>query len=172
MSSNLKIQKNCKHCGKEFIAKTTKTKFCSQRCAQKVYYEKIKYQQQEKENKQNSIEFINKKEILTVKEVAILLECSTKSIYRLINNKTLKAVNLADRMTRITRAEINDKLLPQKEYELKDIDLSQYYTLPELRTRFNISDNTIYSLIKRENIKKIKIGKHVYIPKKMIDNIL
>ncbi len=37
MSSNIKISRMCLCCGTEFIAKTTVTKFCSQKCASKDY---------------------------------------------------------------------------------------------------------------------------------------
>lgn len=37
MSSNIKIKKICQHCGLEFIARTTVTKYCCHKCAQKAY---------------------------------------------------------------------------------------------------------------------------------------
>ncbi|MCP4521804.1 MAG: helix-turn-helix domain-containing protein [Cytophagales bacterium] len=172
MGSNLKINKVCKQCGKKFIAKMTTTRYCSHPCAQKAYYERIKAERLSKQKKQDSIEEVNLKEILTVKEVARLLECSTKTIYRLIDKGTIKAVNLSNRMTRIKRDEIDEILRPKQEKELLDFNISNYYTMKELRNRFSISDKAIYEIIKREQIKKVKIGKHIYIPKQPIDNIL
>jgi hypothetical protein len=37
MSSNIRVQKICKHCNKLFEAKTTVTKFCSNACSKKAY---------------------------------------------------------------------------------------------------------------------------------------
>lgn len=37
MSSNIKIKKNCQHCGQEFIARTTVIKYCGDYCAKKAY---------------------------------------------------------------------------------------------------------------------------------------
>ena len=37
MSSNIRISKICQHCGQEFVAKTTVTKFCSDNCAKRNY---------------------------------------------------------------------------------------------------------------------------------------
>ncbi|WP_339728687.1 helix-turn-helix domain-containing protein [Maribacter stanieri] len=51
---------------------------------------------------------LNQKEFLTVKETAILLSCSVKSIYRSINDGRIKVTNLGDRMTRIKRSDIDD----------------------------------------------------------------
>ena len=42
MSSKIEITKVCQHCGKEFIAKTTVTKFCGHACAAKSYKERKK----------------------------------------------------------------------------------------------------------------------------------
>jgi predicted DNA-binding transcriptional regulator AlpA len=45
MSSNIRINKICKHCNKFFIAKTTVTSFCSDQCA------KNNYKKRQRENK-------------------------------------------------------------------------------------------------------------------------
>jgi predicted DNA-binding transcriptional regulator AlpA len=37
MSSNLELRRICQHCGKNFIAKKTSTKFCSLPCGQRNY---------------------------------------------------------------------------------------------------------------------------------------
>ena len=37
MSSNIRVPKICQHCGTEFIAKTTVTKFCTDNCAKRAY---------------------------------------------------------------------------------------------------------------------------------------
>jgi len=37
MSSNIRLQKTCQHCGNRFAAKTTVTQFCSDTCAKKAY---------------------------------------------------------------------------------------------------------------------------------------
>lgn len=37
MSSNLKIRRICQHCGQEFVARTTVTRYCGDYCAKKAY---------------------------------------------------------------------------------------------------------------------------------------
>jgi len=37
MSSNIEIERICQHCDKDFIAKTTVTKYCSDDCAKRAY---------------------------------------------------------------------------------------------------------------------------------------
>lgn len=37
MSSNIQVRRICQHCEKEFIARTTVTKFCSHKCSRSAY---------------------------------------------------------------------------------------------------------------------------------------
>lgn len=54
------------------------------------------------------LDIINAKEILTVKEVAVLLNCSPRSVYRYINDGHIKAINLGNRLTRIKRSTLDN----------------------------------------------------------------
>lgn len=116
MSSNIMVQRICQLCGTEFTARTTVTKYCSHKCSQKAYKLRIKNTKVEQSNKETQwiknlpIEQLNAKDILSVREVSILLGCSLRITYRLIGNGPIKAVNLAERMTRVKRTEI-DKLV-------------------------------------------------------------
>jgi len=115
MSSNIRVNKICQYCSKEFEARTTVTKTCSDQCA------KLFYKQRQKEMKVQGaltetakikakpIEDLKAKEFLTVREVASLLSCSVRSVYYHIETGNLKAANLAKRITRVKRSEI-DKL--------------------------------------------------------------
>ena len=44
MSSNIKITRICQHCGQEFIAQTTVTRYCGDNCAKRAYKARIKKQ--------------------------------------------------------------------------------------------------------------------------------
>lgn len=118
MSSNIEVQRICQHCEKEFTARTTVTKFCSHKCGQRAYKARMRGQKVEQSNtetiriKQQPIELLKVKEFLTVREVAQLLNCSSRSAYNYIESGTIKAVNLGQRMTRVKRSEI-DKLFNQ-----------------------------------------------------------
>ena len=52
------------------------------------------------------------KDYLTVREASTLLNISTRTAYRLINNGSLEAVNLSDRLIRIKRTSI-EKMVTQ-----------------------------------------------------------
>lgn len=114
MSSNIKVQRICQLCGNEFTARTTVTKYCSGNCAKRAYKLKIRTAKVEVSNnetlkiKTKPIEELKAKEFLTVRDVAILLNCSVRSVYYYIETGKIKAVNLAQRITRVKRSEIDN----------------------------------------------------------------
>ena len=115
MSSNIKVQRICKNCGKEFTARTTVTKCCSDLCAKQYYKARVRASKIESSDQQTRLikskplEDLKAKEFLTVREVATLLNCSIRSAYNYIEAGIIKAVNLGERVTRVKRSEI-DKL--------------------------------------------------------------
>lgn len=115
MSSNILVQRICKNCNLEFTAKTRVTKYCSNNCAKNAWRkrkqaEKVKLSNR-RTRKKLAIEKIatKDKEFLSVNEVALLLNCTNRTIYNLINTKKLEATNLGSRVTRIKRSNL-DKL--------------------------------------------------------------
>jgi excisionase family DNA binding protein len=172
MSSNITVERICIFCNKVFTAKTTTTKYCSHKCNQRHYKAKERKKKIELSNKVTtkkktvSIEIINAKEFLTVKEVATLLNCSIRTVYYQIQSGQIKATNLGQRMTRIKRAEI-DKLFEQKQTFTKkeaptEFNLSDYYTIDEVIAKYNINSKLLYNLGIRENLNKVQKGKFVF----------
>lgn len=115
MSSNIRVQRICQYCQKEFEARKTTTKTCSDTCAKMLYKQKqraVKIDISNKETvtiKAKPIEDLKAKEFLSVKEVAKILGCSRQTIYTLINTGLLKGVNIKIKKTIIPRTEV-DKL--------------------------------------------------------------
>lgn len=76
MSSNIQVQRICQQCGKEFTARTTVTKTCSDSCAKKLYRAKQKAAKIEtsdteaRQIKTRLIEELKAKDILTIAETA------------------------------------------------------------------------------------------------------
>ena len=182
MSSNIKVQRICQHCGNEFTARTTVTQYCSDTCSKRAYKARLRAGKVEQSNKETQqikhqpIEELKAKEFLTVREVARLLNCSVRSAYYYIESGTIKAVNLGQRITRVKRTEI-DKLfeLPHPETpqpEQKQFDISDCYNLTEVQSKYGISETALQNLIKRNNIPKIKKGGFAYVPKTVIDKLL
>lgn len=118
MSSNLRLPKICQHCGVEFIAKTTVTKFCGDRCAKMNYKKRKREQKVNKSNdefkafKEQDLNLIKSKDFLTVPDTAKLLNCSLKTAYRLVASGRIPALKLSERKTLIKRSDI-DSLFQQ-----------------------------------------------------------
>jgi len=182
MSSNIKIQRICQHCGNEFTARTTTTQHCGNTCSKRAYKVRLRALKVEVSNKETQqiksqpIEQLKAKEFLTVREVARLLNCSVRSAYYYIESGTIKAVNLGQRITRVKRSEI-DKLFEQPQPftpqpEQKQFDIADCYTITEVQNKYSISDSALNNIIKRNSIPKIKKGWFVYVPKTVIDKLL
>jgi len=115
VSSNIRINRICQYCGKDFEARKTTSKTCSDYCAKMLYKQKQRLAKIEASNtetkvvKAKPLEAIKEKEFLTVRNVAKLLNCSRQTVYDIIKKGGIKAINLKVKKTIIKRSEI-DKL--------------------------------------------------------------
>ena len=184
MSSNIVVKRSCDFCKKLFEAKTTKTRYCSHLCNQRDYKKNLKLNKIEKTNTETklnvlgSIIDINSKDFLTVKEAAVLLNMSSKTVYRLIEQNELNAINFSVRKTIIRRKDIetyfdnNLTTIDQSnKYLQNDITLTNSYTINEAVAKFNISNGALYNLIKRFNIPKKKVGNYTLVKKEDLNII-
>jgi len=120
MSSKIRIQRICEYCKEEFTARTTVTRVCSTKCRKASYKARKRNEKIELSNKETiliknqSVEELKAKEYLTVKDVSMLIGCSVDTVYKLIEKGKINAVNLAERMTRVKRSELNKVLEPSK----------------------------------------------------------
>ena len=196
MSSNIKIQRICQHCGNEFIARTTTTLYCSHRCNSAAYKAKQRAGKVEQINKETQsiksqpIEELKAKEFLSVTQVSKLIGCSRQNVYNLINTGKLKATNILLKKTIVKRSDL-DKLFKEptnrtqpegipetQKQELNNwvqaggFDISDCYNLTEIQSKYGISETALQNLIKRNSIPKIKKGWFAYVPKTVIDKLL
>lgn len=182
MSSNIRIQRLCVHCGNEFTAKTTVTKFCSNKCTKAVHRSRKRNEKIQVSNEQTfrikakPIEALNGKQFLTVSEVALLMDCSKRTVYRLIAKGNLSgATNLSQRLTRIKRSEL-DKLFEHFEPVIASVpivyEIEDCYGLREVREKYSVSETTLYELMKKHKVPTIRQGWYAYVPKTIIDKLL
>jgi excisionase family DNA binding protein len=185
MSSNIKIQRICQHCGNEFTARTTVTQYCSDTCSKKAYKARLRAGKVEQSNKETQrikkqpIEELKAKEFLSVTQVSKLIGCSRQNVYNLINTGKLKATNILLKKTIVKRSDL-DKLFieptnrtpqPEKQPEQKQFDIADCYNFTEVKSKYGISETTLQNLIKRNSIPKIKKGWFAYVPKTFIDKL-
>jgi excisionase family DNA binding protein len=196
MSSNIKIQRICQHCGNEFTARTTTTQYCGDACSKRAYKARLRSKKIEASNtetqriKSQPIEELKAREFLTVTQVSKLIGCSRQNVYNLINTGKLKATNILLKKTIIKRSDL-DKLFKEptnrtqpdgipetQKQELNNwvqaggFDIADCYTITEVQNKYSISDSALNNIIKRNSIPKIKKGWFVYVPKTVIDKLL
>lgn len=102
MSSNIRIEKKCIFCENTFIAKTTVTKYCGDKCSKKAYKARKRQEKIDKvvfDPKLESLKSTLKdKEFLSIHESATLIGVSRWTIYRLIKNNLLPSKKIGRRV--------------------------------------------------------------------------
>ena len=112
MSSNIKVNRICEYCKQEFVARTTKTKYCTHKCNSRAYKANIKGLKIEISNIETKltiekpIEDLKQKAFLSINETSKLLGISRRTIYRLIERGELKINKIGNR-TILQRSEID-----------------------------------------------------------------
>jgi len=182
--SNLKIPRICEQCGNPFEAKTVATRFCSPYCVDKSGKER-KRQAKEAERKQMLLEQfaghiaeIQARPYISIAEATMLFGISKDTIRRLIKADKIPAVNLGQRLTRVSRVHIEAMFtavtIPE-EPEAKPAKLqyekSECYNIAEVSEKFGVSPSTVNKTIRRNSIPRRQFGKFVYVPKDQIDRI-
>ncbi len=174
-----KIQKQCKICGQSFVPKTIKSVCCSKKCSEVAYRNK-KARRKKEEEQQAVIEKISADRLyISVPEATAFFGISRSTLYRLIRQKRIPAINLGTRLVRIDRAAI-EEMFPIRQTPIKkemqvaklySLEPQDCYTIGEIAKKFRISDSTVYKHIRKYSIPIRQIGKYVYAPKSEIDNI-
>ncbi len=113
MSTNIQVQRICQHCSKEFTARTTVTRFCSNACSSKAYKANVKTLKVELSNRETQrvvskpIEELKAKPFLSVWEAGKLLGVSRRTIYRMLDRGELNSGKAGTR-TIIKRSDIDN----------------------------------------------------------------
>lgn len=180
MSSNIKVERICEWCGKKFIAQTTVTRFCSKRCAEHSYKERLRQKKLAVSNQETAQTNFKRrdKDYLTPTQAAELLGIGRMSIYRYIRNGKIKVVRFA-RKTLISKADIQamfDFLTPKETVqeeaaEKKPKSISDFYTRAEIREKFGVKDSWIYKVVAENNLPKTILRGKAYFSKSHIDRL-
>jgi excisionase family DNA binding protein len=178
-NSKLKISKVCEHCGKLFEAKTVITRFCSKECGHKADNARKKAARKEAKQQELIAKIPSNRPYISIAEAVLLFGISRDTIYRLVRMGKIPAVNLGERLTRISRAHIETMFAPvevaQKSSEAQprkmDYSQAECYTIGEITEKFGVSPSTVSNTIRRNSIPKKQVGKFVYVPKEEIDKI-
>lgn len=180
MSSIIDIQKKCKWCGEIFTAHKMSTAYCSHKCANLAYKERVRKERISAYQKELSFKEYNEplkdleqREFFTPTAAAKLLGISRATIYRYLADKTIKAVQFKGK-TLIRRKDIDmlfessatyNKRLPQEK-----VPITEFYTTAEVKEKYNVVDSWIFVVAKKHNIPRTFNRGKTYWSKKHIDN--
>lgn len=176
MSSNIEIQKKCKWCGQIFIARKTSTNYCSHKCNNAAYKERIRQERIATYQKEISINTeetsIENKEFYTPPEVAKLLGISRASIYRYMAENIIKAVQFKGK-TLVRRKDIELLFENATEYKkripIEKAPITDFYTTAEVKEKYHVNESWIFVIAKKHNIPRTFNRGKTYWSKKHID---
>ncbi len=181
--SKLKIPKICEFCEKPFEAKTVTTRFCSKYCSekegkrQKRIAKELEEKQSLLEKSVKKIAEIQSRPYISVSEAVVLFGISKDTIRRLIKNGKIPAHNFGERLTRVSKLDLETlftsvEIPPKKEEKPKpNFEVGNCYTISEISEKFNADPGTVNRVIKQNKIPTKKVGSFVYVPKDDIDKI-
>lgn len=179
MSSNIEIQRICEYCRKIFIAKTTKTRYCSHTCNSRGYKAKVKGDKIETSNKETALITevanisITAKDFLNIEETSKLLGISRSTLYRIVERGEIMTRKIG-RRTIIRRSDVDNYfempniIIPSNQLP----SISDCYTINEMHEKFGISPTALYNLIRCERIPRFSKGKFTYVVKADIEKVL
>lgn len=127
MSTNIRVEKTCQYCGNRFIAKTSVTKYCGDKCAKIAYKkrkrdEKIRFAPLEKElsqlygpdkarlgkDKKLSVDpgtIVKDRDFFSITQSSVLLGISERTLFRMIKRQQILSIKLGGR-TLIKKSEL------------------------------------------------------------------
>lgn len=182
-ASKYKIERKCEVCGNTFFAKTLASKYCSRHCGEVAYRQRRREEKKLQQQKEIADKVQQERLYISISEAVAMFGVSRDTLYRLIRKNKLPAINLSERLIRISRAHI-EAMFPKIEIsEVKKeapapvekrykFDASDSYTIGEVSKKFGISDSTIYKAIRKNAIPTCQRGKYVFVPKKEIEKVL
>lgn len=178
-ASKYKIQRKCKVCGTLFYAKTVSSWYCSRNCTCAAYRIKKREEKNEQKRKEKASKIPDDRPYISVAEAVALFGISRNSLYRLINNGTIPAINMGQRLTRISRAHL-EASFPLVEEQPKELpttpasykfDESDCYTIGQITDIYGVCESTVYKAIRKQSIPSCQRGNYVYVPKVEIDKL-
>jgi len=119
MSSKIVVQRVCCHCGCKFTARTTRTKYCSHKCANRAYKSRKRDKKIAISNIETlkvmslDIEVLKYQDYLSIPEAAKLYRISRSTIYRMAECGKI-SIGKIGRRSILRRAELDDKLFTDK----------------------------------------------------------
>lgn len=178
-SAKFEIKRKCKECGATFIAKTLESYYCSRTCTLRAYNKRKK----ESKKKEQMDAIVSKipdgRDYISVTEAEAMFGISAKTIRRMIRSGKIPAINIGQRLTRVCKSALLERVPLRDEPldrtkplpKLYHLEPEDCYTIGEISKTYGIDDSTVYAHIRKYSIPTRQIGNFVYAPKEDIDHL-
>lgn len=175
-----RINKQCLVCDEQFVPKRIASVYCSEKCSKKGYKLKMAKLKKEEKFKETLNDIPDNRLFISVSEATVLFGIAKTTIYRLIRQGKIPAINLGTRLVRIDR-KIMEDMFPISQFlneveekpkkKLYSLEKEDCYSIGEIAKKFQLSESTVYKHIRQYSIPTRQIGKFVYAPKIEIENL-
>ena len=173
-----KTERNCPICGTSFTPKTINSRYCSEKCSRKAYKRKVAEEKRQQELNAIAESVPDNRPYISVPEAIAIYGVAKSTLYRLIRQGHIPAINLGTRLLRIDRQKL-ESIFPirqeQKKEEPKpmlfDLSFENCYTITEIAEKYDLSLTTVCNHIRKYGIPMRHQGKSIYVPKIEIDKL-
>ncbi len=182
MKDKISVIKTCESCGEEFIANSTKARYCSTKCnrlalKRKKLLEELKALEDEIESLKRerlSSSHSTKTEYISISDAAKLLSVTRQTIYNWLKSGTLKGRRMSNRKILISRKRIDEMFEEDVEYvaatKRKRNTVTELYTVKDVERLYCIKYRRLHDIVKKENVPTTLRGNVLYLSKKHIDD--
>lgn len=173
-----KTERNCPICGTSFTPKTINSRYCSEKCSRKAYKRKVAEEKRQQELNAIAESVPDNRPYISVPEAIAIYGVAKSTLYRLIRQGHIPAINLGTRLLRIDRQKL-ESIFPirkeQKKEEPKpmlfDLSFENCYTITEIAEKYDLSLTTVCNHIRKYGIPMRHQGKSIYVPKTEIHKL-
>src|SRR5574344_516662 len=110
-----RIQKTCAMCGKPFSPKTVTSLYCSKECSQAAYRKKKAEQKEAEKLKAVADAVPDERPFISIPEAIAIYGVTKSTLYRLIRQGQIPAINLGTRLLRISRNDIEKMFVARQQ---------------------------------------------------------
>lgn len=152
-----RIKKQCLVCDEQFIPKKVTSVYCSDKCSKKGYKQKMLQLKKEEKLKALIDKIPEDRLFISVPEATLLFGIAKTTLYRLVRQGKIPAVNFGTRLVRIER-KVMEEMFPlsqtrpevktQTKKKLYSLEKKDCYSIGEITKRFQISESTVCHILR------------------------
>ena len=175
-----KTERTCPICSTAFTPKTINSRYCSEQCSRKAYKRKVAEEKRQQELDAIAESVPDNRPYISVPEAIAIYGVAKSTLYRLIRQDHIPAINLGTRLLRIDRQKLESFFPPRQkpmkeksapEPMLFDLSIENCYTITEIAEKYDLSVNTVSKHIRKYGIPMRHHANRIYVPKTEIHKL-